>query len=170
MYSPAVTLVPRDTLLIRSPLSPRAFLANLSREVTQANRAAVLFGGMRSEMDGDRVQVGWWPWLPPLRIGVTFDGHVSADAEQSVLSGEVSLRPRWSRPYVAAVLISALVVPVVDGLQHDNLLSGLFGAAWLFGCGRAGLGLLFRAYRTRIERVVRAAAVPCPRTSPGCAP
>lgn len=165
-----MTLVPRDTLLVRSALTPRDFLARLSREVTQANRAAVLFGGMRCEVDGERVQVGWRPWLPPLRLGATFDGHVSTDAEQSVLSGEVSFRPRWLRQYLAVILLSALVVPVGDGLQDGNLLSGLFGAVWLFGGGRAGLGLLFRAYRNRIERVVQAAAVPCPKTSPCAAP
>jgi hypothetical protein len=110
---------------------------------------------MRYEMDQERVRIGWWPWLAPLWVGIIFDGRISTDGGRTVLAGDVRFWPRWCEAYFGVLLLLAFVLPVLDG---GTLPMRLFGAIWLSGVGRILVGALFRAYRSRINRVLRSAA------------
>lgn len=149
-------LIPRATLMVESTLTPGGLVANIDREAAEWNRKAVLFGGMRCQVkDSERVRVGWLPWLAPWRVGVMFDGRVSNSGGQTVIAGEVRFSPRWCEAYFAVLLLAALAAPLL--IEKDVWL-GLLVAGWLAGGSRVLLGFMFRTFRNRIRRVLRAAA------------
>lgn len=150
-----MTLVPRDSLRVESDLAPAAIIAALPLQAAEWNRRAVLFGRMRCELDQERVRIGWWPWFAPWWVGIIFDGRISAAAGRTVLAGDVRFWPRWCEAYFAVLLLLAFVIPI---LNAGTLSMRLFAGVWLSGGVRIMVGALFRAYRSRIQGVLRAAA------------
>lgn len=149
-----MTLVPRGSLRVESDLAPAAISAALPLQTAEWNRRAVLFGRMRCELDQERVRIGWWPWCAPLWVGIIFEGRISASAGRTVLAGDVRFWPRWCEAYFGVILILAFVLPALNaGTLSMRLLAG----AWLSGGARILVGGLFRAYQSRIERVLRSA-------------
>jgi hypothetical protein len=149
-------LLPAEHLAIESALPPKRVLDAIPDAVDECNRSAVLLG-LRSEVDEDHALIGWWPRLAFVKGGIAFVGRAFRAGERTVVSGDVRLFPRWYGRLVATTLLLAGALPLVELRGPDRWVS-ILGAVWLFGGGRLALEVLFRAYRRRIVRVLRAAA------------
>lgn len=153
----AVKLAPRERLVIESALARDAVLAAIPRAVDEANRGAFILG-IRHELIGERVRVGYWPRLASSRAGVAFEGDVAARGERTVVSGEVRLFPPWYATLFGVLLVLAAALPLLNGILEGEPWIGLIGAVWLCGGGRLAMELVFRAYLRRITRALRIAA------------
>lgn len=162
-YPAAVRLLPSEPLAVASALPAATVLAAIAPAIDALNRTAIIFG-LWAEVDDGRVTVGSLPRLAFLRGGVAFEGQASREGERTVVSGDIRIVPRGYARFTGGLLVAAGLMPLAADLGGPDRWASVLGAAWMFGGGRLALELLFRAYRRRIVRVLRAAADGVPTT------
>jgi len=169
VYGWCVEFLPHESLELESTLGAATVRANIPRAVDRVNQGTVILG-LRCEVDGEQVRVGWWPRTAFVRAGVGFEGTVSSRGPRTLVTGEIRYFPPWHTGLVGVVVVLAAAIAVIAGIREGQPVMGLVAGAWMGGGWRIALAVMFRAHERRIVRALRMAAGVAEATSVAAGP